>query len=699
MKKILIRLKNFFENRSLILMLIIILISILYILKLFDLQIVNGEEYRKKSKTRMLRTEEIEAPRGEITDRNGVVLATSKLSYNLVMYKVNVEPEIQNESIATVIKILDKNNDSIYSTFPINDKYDGFSFSSKDEELKWKNEMKIDENYSFEQVINHYIEKYSLEEYESDKILQKKIIMVKYQANLVGYSLYRSATISKDISYNSFAQIEENSNIFGINCISYPKRYYNYSNLFSHVIGYVSNINSDELKNVDKEKYDINSVIGKNGVEKTLEKYLKGNDGVKKVETDIEGNVSSETITSEPESGNNVALTLDYRLQKVAKEALISTIEGIRNGTIAGEKVPDTNAGAVVVVDCDTGEVLAMVSYPDYDTNLFVNGISSKDWKEISNNKLYPMINRAIYGTYSPGSTYKMLVGIAGLMTGGIGVNENYYDPGIYPYGHKPKCWLYSYRGATHGYITISGAIKGSCNCYFYEVGRRIGIEKIIEYAKMFGLGQKTGIELLDEREGNIAGNGNKEWYLGDTLSAAIGQSSNEFTPIQLANYISTIANGGTLNKVSIIKEVSNDINKISNAEIEEYVNNITGVNFKARNIEIKDEYIKAIKEGMLSVTNEVGGTASIVFQNSNIKVAGKTGTSEVSSGTNNGIFVGFAPYDDPKIAVVAIIEHGLEGTYTANVVKPIMEEYFNISVENKQNEKEQNVVQNEIKY
>ena len=378
---------------------------------------------------------------------------------------------------------------------------------------------------------------------------------------------------------------------------------------------------------------------------------------------------------------------------------MISTIEGIKNGTISGEKVEDTNAGSVVVLDCNTGEVLAMVSYPDYDTNLFVSGISSKDWKQISNNTLHPMINRAIYGTYSPGSTFKMLVGIAGLMSGAITTDEYYYDPGIYPYGHNPKCWLYSYRGTTHGYITISGAIKGSCNCYFYEVGRRIGIEKIIEYAKLFGLGEKTGIELSDERIGHIAGIDAKEWYLGDTLSAAIGQSSNEYTPIELANYISALANGGTLNKVSIVKEVSNESKQISNLEIEEYVKKITGVDFKSKNLNIKEEYINAIKEGMLSVTTETGGTANIVFQNSNITVAGKTGTAQVSSGTDNGIFVGFAPYDNPKIAVVAIIEHGKEGTYTANVVKPIMEEYFNISTQDKQNEKEQNVVENKITY
>ena len=318
------------------------------------------------------------------------------------------------------------------------------------------------------------------------------------------------------------------------------------------------------------------------------------------------------------------------------------------------------------------------------------------------------MYNRAISGTYSPGSTYKMLVAFAGLETGGITVDEKYYDPGVYPYGHRPVCWLYSSRGTTHGYVNVSGAIKGSCNCYFYEVGRRIGIAKIVEYSKLFGLGEKTGIELPQESPGQIAGaddsseDGLKSpWYLGDTLSAAIGQHENQYTPIQLANYISAIANGGTLNKVSVLKEIKNEstMETVPLSDIEKTMEEFTNVKFEPRKINIKEEYLNAIKEGMLSVTTETGGTANIVFKNSNIKVAGKTGTSQVSSGTNNGLFVGFAPYDNPKIAVVAIIEHGEEGTYTANVVKPIMEEYFKISEEDKLNEKEQNVVDNKVEF
>ena len=535
------------------------------------------------------------------------------------------------------------------------------------------------------------------------------MIEIKYEGNDNAYSLLNSAVVAKDIKEESVAQIEERkSELYGINIVSSPKRYYTNANLFSHVIGYVSNISSDEYSKKKDDGYSLNSIIGKTGVEQSCETYLKGTDGVKKVETDRYGNITSETITKEAVTGNSVTLTLDYRLQKTAQEALEKTIADLREGRITGRKIPDANSGAVVVLDCQTGEVLAMANYPNYDTNLFVGGIKASDWKRISEDALNPMYNRAISGTYSPGSTYKMLVAFAGLETGGITVDEKYYDPGVYPYGHRPVCWLYSSRRTTHGYVNVSGAIKGSCNCYFYEVGRRIGIAKIVEYSKLFGLGEKTGIELPQESPGQIAGaddsseDGLKSpWYLGDTLSAAIGQHENQYTPIQLANYISAIANGGTLNKVSVLKEIKNEstMETVPLSDIEKTMEEFTNVKFEPRKINIKEEYLNAIKEGMLSVTTETGGTANIVFKNSNIKVAGKTGTSQVSSGTNNGLFVGFAPYDNPKIAVVAIIEHGEEGTYTANVVKPIMEEYFKISEEDKLNEKEQNVVDNKVEF
>lgn len=688
---------------------VVIVISVIFIATLFNLQIVNGENYREQSEKRMLRTKNITAPRGEIYDRNGVILATNKLSYDVELYKVRVSTKEQNDGILRLVEILNENSDKVYSTFPVNDDLSGFNFENTEEEQNWKKEMKLDSTLTFDQVIDKYIEKYELQDYSDNRLNQIKMIEIKYEANLNGYSLFNSATIAKDISQKSVAKIgEEKYKIYGISIVSVPKRYYPNGNLLSHTIGYVSKINSEEYEKRKNEGYSVNNVVGKAGIEQSFEKYLKGKDGVIKEETDTLGNVSSQTETTEAKSGDNVTLTIDYRLQKVAEESLLNTINGLQNGTLVGKKFSDANAGAVVVLDVDSGEVLASASYPTYDINSLIGGISLKDWNALQNNSLHPMLNRVVSGTYSPGSTFKMLVGMAGLMNGKITVDEKYYDPGIYPYGYHPKCWLYTDRHMTHGWINFEGAIKGSCNCYFYEVGRRIGISEIVKYAKLFGLGQKTGIELSGEAAGTIAGADDKSedglkspWYLGDTLSAAIGQSSSSYTPIQLANYIATIANGGKLNKVSLIKSVDNEVAGTSEslADINKYTSEYTGVNFEEKDLNINSEYIDEIKKGMLSVTSETGGTSYIVFKNSDIQVAGKTGTAQVPNGNDNGIFVGFAPYDNPKFAVVAVIEHGREGTYTANVVKPIMEEYFNIDKESKQNEKAQNVSNQDIKF
>ena len=463
---------------------VVIVISVIFIATLFNLQIVNGENYREQSEKRMLRTKNITAPRGEIYDRNGVILATNKLSYDVELYKVRVSTKEQNDGILRLVEILNENSDKVYSTFPVNDDLSGFNFENTEEEQNWKKEMKLDSTLTFDQVIDKYIEKYELQDYSDNRLNQIKMIEIKYEANLNGYSLFNSATIAKDISQKSVAKIgEEKYKIYGISIVSVPKRYYPNGNLLSHTIGYVSKINSEEYEKRKNEGYSVNNVVGKAGIEQSFEKYLKGKDGVIKEETDTLGNVSSQTETTEAKSGDNVTLTIDYRLQKVAEESLLNTINGLQNGTLVGKKFSDANAGAVVVLDVDSGEVLASASYPTYDINSLIGGISLKDWNALQNNSLHPMLNRVVSGTYSPGSTFKMLVGMAGLMNGKITVDEKYYDPGVYPYGYHPKCWLYTDRHMTHGWINIEGAIKGSCNCYFYEVGRRIGISEIVKYA------------------------------------------------------------------------------------------------------------------------------------------------------------------------------------------------------------------------
>lgn len=689
------------ENRELVLSIILSFISLVFIIQLFNLQIINGASYREQAENKIVRTESISASRGEIYDRNGVLLATNKLTYNVEFYRTKVGTDLTNDAIRDLVDILVSNGDSVYSTFPINDSLDDFSdeyIQDEDTRKSFLTGIKLSEDATFSDVIEYYTKLYAIENYSyEDKI---KIIKVKYEANLNGYSLFNSAIIAKNISKNSVAQIEElKSKLYGFNVVSVPQRYYVSDDFACHILGYVSKISKTEYDSLKDSGYTINSMIGKSGVEESMENYLKGTDGVKKVVTDSLGNVTSEVVTQEAESGNNVTLTIDYRIQTVVENALKSTLENLQNGTLSSEPIPEAQSGSCIVLDVETGEVLAMASYPTYNINSFANGITTAEWNSLINDSQRPMFNRAISGTYSPGSTYKMLMGIAGLESGAITVDELYTDPGIYPYAYNPKCWIYTSHNITHGTINLAGALKGSCNCYFYEVGRRIGIDTIVEWAINFGLGQKTGIELSGEATGNIAGQNEQTWSLGDTLSASIGQSTNLFTPIQLANYISTIANGGTLNKVSLIKNVGNDITTISLSDVAEYTKEFTGVNFESKDLNIDSSYIDAIKEGMYAVTTETGGTAADIFADSKVEVAGKTGTAQVSDGANNAIFVGFAPYDNPKIAVVAIVEHGSEGYYLAQMVKEITNEYFDIYTNDAQKEKTQDIVLNKIEF
>ncbi len=675
------RIKEFFNNRILVIKFVLVLVGAILLLRLVDLQIVNGAQYRETSEKKMLRETTIQAPRGEIYDRNGVVLATNKLAYDVVVYKVGLDNYELNKTLLKLINILEKNKDEVYTTFPMDSIKEGFYTTSDKENLC--SAYDIENTLSDEQILEYIYEKYELNNMGFSSNEKFKVARLRYELATNIFSLFRSVTLAKDVSYESMAIIEEaKSELPGIEINVNSKRYYPYGTLASHLLGYVSSINSEEYAKLKDEGYSYNSTIGKMGIETTMERYLKGSNGIKRTEVDSEGEIAAEYVYKEASSGNNVSLTIDYRLQKIAETNLKKVINNIATGAKGYVKQKGANAGAVVALDVNSGEVLAMASYPTFDPNDFVSGIKYSKWKKLSGDKTKPMFNRVISGTYSPGSTFKMLSALAGLDSKVITINENIKTNGRYEYGNHPMCWVYSSYGRTHGYVNVTKAIKVSCNCYFYEVGRRMGIENLVKYAKMFGLGSKTGIELYGEASGSIAGaNEDMDWYLGDTLSAVIGQSYNSFTPVQLANYISTLANGGTLNKVSVLKEVTtNEYENISEEEVANYIQGITGYKFNSTKLELNEKYVDAVVEGMKSVTSEQGGTSYIVFKNSDIEVAGKTGTAQVASGTPNGIFVGFAPINNPQIAVVAIVEHGDSGSAVANIVKPILEEYFNIS-------------------
>ena len=559
-------------------------------------------------------------------------------------------------------------------------------FSSDEEFIKWKKNNKINENYSNEEVINFYKEKYEIKNTDLNEI--RKIIAVRYEIEKVGYSSINPLIIAKDISKDSVLEIKEkNDNFYGINIVTEPIRIYSNGSLASHIIGYLGQIRSEELKEND-DIYDMNSYIGRSGIELTFEEYLRGTDGVKQIDMDVDGGITEEYIEKEAVAGNNITLTIDSNIQKVAEDSLKNNIEKMRNGGF-GKKI-DAKSGAVVVMNVNTGEVIALASYPDYEPQLFIDGISTEKWNEYQNNE--STFNRAIQGAYAPGSIFKMVSAIAGLERGVITENETIRTTGVSSYAHRPVCWIYSETGGNHGTINVKQALKYSCNCFFYEVGYRLGIEPIEEYAKYFGLGRKTGIELPNENKGILANRENLEktgedWKLGNTLSAIIGQGQNSFSPIQMVKYISMIANGGKVVTPTLIKNITNSVGEELNKD--EIVNKIKGnLGYEDINMEdlsISENSLRVVKEGMRSVTEERDGTAYGAFYDFEFDVAGKTGSAEAGEYTN-GWFASFAPYENPEIAIVVMIENGNKGSYAAHIARDIMDEYFGFNVKNIEN-------------
>ena len=652
--------------------------GIILLCQLFNLQIVKGEEYRATSDTRLTRETTLKAARGSILDSKGNEIAGTRTSYTLELYNSKVSTKDLNTSILNMINVLESNGDKYKDTFPI--KINPFEYIITDEELKtFKEENELEENLSAEQAFYYFKDKYEIEQENIEDV--RKIIVVRYRISQEGYSSTNPLTIATDISNESIQIFNESSSKFsGIHIAIEPVRKYQQKSLASHILGYVGKINEDEYKARREEGYTQNDYIGKTGIEYVFEEYLKGEDGVKQIDMAVDGTSTGEYITKEAIAGSDVVLTIDANLQAVAEEALKNNIEKIRNGSFAESY--DAKSGAVVVTNVKTGEILALVSYPDFEPELFITGISNEKWAEYSENEA--LFNRAVQGAYAPGSIFKMITGIAGLETGAITKDEKIHTEGIYQRWHKPHCWIWDDYRMTHGNINVSEAIKHSCNCFFYEVGYRMGIDALERYARYFGLGEKTGIELPLETSGTLASKTLYEergldWQAGITLSAAIGQAENNFSPIQMAKYISMLTNKGKNIDISIVKTIIRpDGTEVEQDEIDSFVNN--KLNIEQSNIEdiqINEENLKAILEGMRTVTTEEGGTAYSMFKGFDIEVGGKTGSTENPNSYVNAWFAGFAPFDEPEISVVVFVENGGHGSYTAEVARDIMEKYF----------------------
>ena len=670
-----------------ILMIIVCIVGIVFVCQLFNLQIVNGASYRQQSENRLVREIKVTAPRGEIYDRYGKLLVTSITGYNVNLYYTKTPKTKLNEVLLKLANILEKNNDTYTNNFPID--FEMMTFNKSEEGAKnWKVSNKMSGDASVDEVIEFYKKKYEIQYDDVNDV--KKVIALRYEIASKGYSSFKSVVLAKEISQESMLEIEERGNeLSGIVVTTYPIRKYLTQNVASHIIGYIGRIGSTEYKNKKDQGYSQNDMIGKSGIEATFENFLRGKDGKMRLEMDSEGRVTDKEETIESEMGNSVILTIDFDLQKKAEEVLEKYIKKIQSGGFS-DKCEDAKAGALVVLDTKTSEVLALASYPEYNPDEFTDGISASEYKKYFENEDMPMFNRAIQGTYSPGSTFKMVTTIAAIESGTIGIHEQILTKGVYDKGHKPACWIWKGYRTNHGLVDAEKALKVSCNYYFYDVSYRMGIDTLSRYAGLFGLGTKTGIELPGEVSGTLASReyiqklnerdgGKRQWMVADTLSAGIGQSYNSFTPIQMAYYIATLANGGVKNELTILKSVVDSTGKdISNKEVDEVIDEkINKPEINLGDLGFSKETIDTVFEGMRSVTGETGGTAYSTFSSFPIEVAGKTGTATASSGSDHAWFVGFAPYHDPEIVVVCVIEHGGHGAYTAPAVKEVMEEYF----------------------
>ena len=443
-----------------------------------------------------------------------------------------------------------------------------------------------------------------------------------------------------------------------------PIRNYPYHELAVHALGYVGEVSSYEIEQGLFKNITQGSLVGKAGLEKTYDKYLRGEDGAFMEEVDVAGNVVKHYDSVQPIPGKNLKLTIDYELQKELEEFTDKHLAFLRSSGIA----PGARAAAVVAIDPRNGAVRAMVSRPGYDPNWFVHGISSKNWNSINNDPNYPMNNKVITGEYPPGSTFKIVTGSAAFELKKVGLNEPIFDGGFHPM--VPT--MGNAGGEVLGWLTFIKALAMSDNVYFYELGYRVGIDNIEKYAHIFGFGERTGIDLEGESKGLVASKKvkreiwNEDWRLGDTFNAAIGQGFNLTTPIQLSVMLSIVANGGTKYQPYLVDSIIN-----SDGSLFEKPKRAQG-----KHIDVSQQTIDYIRMGMSATTQE-GGTASY-FAGLPKPIAGKTGTAENSHGRDHGLFVAYGPVDDPELVVVCIVEQGGFGSVAAGpIVYKAFEEFF----------------------
>ena len=631
---------------------------------LYDAQILHGSENRARSISSNATSEVVPASRGIITDRNGKVLVSNRLANTLVFDRSGFTDDAAlNDAILRLIRLCQETGTSWNDTLPIgqtgsfvrytNDRSESFS--------SYLEKNKLTATASGRQLIAEMRELYHIDESLSEKDA-RLVIGVRYELHSRD-----SYTFAEDVSSEVLSLITD-GRYEGVSIHTASARVYN-TTLAAHILGTIGPIWQEEWSSNEKtgyvgyadKGYSTNDLVGKDGVEKAFEEYLRGTDGRRLITTDEDGKLTGELYTREPQPGGTVALTLDIDLQADVERALAQTITGMI------DEDSNERGGAAAVVSVGSGEVLALASYPTYDLSPF-----NEDYDELVADERLPMFNRATQGIYAPGSTFKMCTAVAALESGIITPSSIIQDRGIYTYYRDPQpmCWVYRQGGSTHGRINVTQAITESCNYFFYEVGRLTGIRTLDSYASQFGLGQSTGIEIGDSSgvlaSPEWADRHNQEWTDGQTITAAIGQSYNLFTPLQLANYIATLVGGGEHYQAHLLKNVKEyDNSRLLYVYDDEPLNTV----------EMSDSTTEAVTKGMHELT--VSGGVAFAFRDCVVSAGAKTGSAQVGTDIANGVFVAYAPYEDPEIAVAIVIEKGGSGAALATTAVEIINSWF----------------------
>lgn len=653
-----------------------------YFAVLYSTQIIHGTEYRAKSISSNAVTETVEASRGIITDRNGKVLISNRLTYTLTLdgEVFDGDNARENAAIWRLIELCQKNKVTWQDTLPLSksvpvtytEKADeNFEMFLDNREIPYHTSPSVIPNMNADVFLDVLRKNYEIDDTYTDA--QARLIAgVRYELSVHGL-LDSKYVFASDVTVELISQVVD-GHYEGVKTGTASARVYN-TPYAAHILGRLSPIYKEDWEGDAKngivgyrdKGYLMNTLVGRDGVEKAFEDYLHGTNGTRLITTNTDGKVTGELYIKEPQPGNTVALTLDIDLQADTEKALANTVQDMTQSDGI------TRGAAAVVIGVGSGEVLAMASYPTYDLS---------KWDEIYDDLVKdeegtPLYNRATQGTYPPGSTFKPCTAVAALESGTITPSTTIVDRGIYDYysSPQPMCWIYSSGGGTHGAVDVSDALTVSCNYFFYEVGRLTGIKTLESYARQFGLGEYTGIEIGGpdgaESRGAVASpeyaeEMGLEWTDGQTLTAAIGQSYNLFTPLQLANYIATLVGDGEHYEAHLLKNVKSCDNSTL----------IYAYNKGPKNVvEMKDSTVEAVKTGMHNLTTS---TLSMYFSKCVVPAGAKTGTAETGyTKTNNGVFVAFAPYDNPEIAVAVSIEKGGSGSALASTAVEIINSYF----------------------